>query len=50
MKNWRIIKSTVPDFQNKTYNQIIEYLFDNFMPEFLKTDEDLKILENFYQN
>ena len=50
MKNWRIIKSTVPDFQNKTYKQIIEYLFDNFMPEFLKTDEDLKKLENFYQN
>ena len=50
MKNWRIIKSTVPDFHNKTYKQIIEYLFDNFLPNFIKTDDDLKELENFYQN
>jgi hypothetical protein len=49
MKNWRIIKSTVPEFENKTYKQIVNYLYDNFLPNFIKTDEDLKELEDFYQ-
>jgi hypothetical protein len=48
MKNWRIIKSTVPDFENKTYKQIINFLYDNFLSNFIKTDEDLKELSNFY--
>jgi hypothetical protein len=48
MKNWRIIKSTVPDSENKTYKQIINFLYDNFLNNFIKTDEDLKELENFY--
>jgi hypothetical protein len=47
MKNWRIIKSTVPEFENKTYKQIINYLYDNFLPNFIRKDEDLK---EFYQN
>jgi len=50
MKNWRIIKSTVPEFESKTYKQIINYLFDNFLPIIIKTDKDLKELKNFYQN
>jgi hypothetical protein len=50
MKNWRIIKSTVPEFETKTYKQIINFLYDNFLPNFIKTDEDLKELEDFYQN
>ena len=44
MKNWRIIKSSVPDFDSKTYKQIIEYLYDKYLPEFIKTDEQLKEL------
>ena len=50
MKNWRIIKSTVLDFESKTYKQIINFLYDNFLPINIKTDEDLRELENFYQN
>ena len=50
LKNWRIIKSSVPDFDSKTYKQIVEYLYDKYLPEFIKTDEDLKELENFYNN
>ena len=50
MKNWRIIKSTVPEFESKTYKQIINFLYDNFLPLNIKTDEDLKEMENFYQN
>ena len=50
MKNWRIIKSSVPDFDSKTYKQIIEYLYDKYLPEFIKTDENLKELEDFYNN
>ena len=50
MKNWRIIKSSVPDFDSKTYKQIIEYLYDKYLPEFIKTDEQLKELEDFYNN
>ena len=50
MKNWRIIKSTVPEFESKAYKQIINFLYDNFLPLNIKTDEDLKELENFYQN
>jgi hypothetical protein len=42
MKNWRIIKSTVPEFENKTYKQIINYLYDNFLPNFIRKDKDLK--------
>ena len=48
MKNWRIIKSSVPDFDSKTYKQIIEYLYDNYLPQYVRTDEDLKALEEFY--
>ena len=49
MKNWRIIKTTVPHFENNTYKQIIEYLYDNFLPTVVRTDEDLKALEDFYR-
>ena len=50
MKNWRIIKSSVPDFDSKTYKQIVEYLYDNYLPQNVRTDEDLKALEEFYNN
>ena len=50
MKNWRIIKSTVPEFESKTYKQIINFLYDNFLPIYIRSDEDLKEFENFYQN
>jgi len=48
MKNWRIIKSTVPQYQTKTYKQIIAFLYDHFLPNFIRTDDDLKKFEEFY--
>ncbi len=50
IRNWRIIKSTVPQFETKTYKEIINFLFDNFMPHFMRTSDDLRLLEEFYND
>ncbi|XP_054166192.1 transcription termination factor 1-like [Oppia nitens] len=50
MKNWRLIKQTVPSFDSKSYKQIIDFLYHNFLPQFLKTDDDLKEFEMFFDN
>jgi hypothetical protein len=49
-KNWQIIKSSVTDYHTKTYKQLINFLYDNYLPNFIKTDENLKELEDFFIN
>ena len=46
-RNWQILKTTVPHFNTKSYKEIIEYLYDNFLPTVVKTVDDFKELEDF---
>ena len=50
VKNWTIIKSIVVDSESKSYEEIIEFLFDNYLPIFVRNEKDLKLLEDFYHS
>ncbi|XP_054155997.1 cyclin-D-binding Myb-like transcription factor 1 [Oppia nitens] len=51
MRNWRLIKQTVPTFESKSYKQIIDFLYDNLLPQYLNPDDDgLKEFEIFFDN
>ncbi|XP_054155964.1 cyclin-D-binding Myb-like transcription factor 1 [Oppia nitens] len=51
MRNWRLIKQTVPTFESKSYKQIIDFLYDNLLPQYLNPDDDgLKEFEMFFNN
>ncbi|XP_054155963.1 cyclin-D-binding Myb-like transcription factor 1 [Oppia nitens] len=51
MRNWRLIKQTVPSFESKSYKQIIDFLYDNLLPQYLNPDDDgLKEFEMFFNN
>ncbi|XP_054155962.1 cyclin-D-binding Myb-like transcription factor 1 [Oppia nitens] len=51
MRNWRLIKQTVPSFESKSYKQIIHFLYDNLLPQYLNPDDDgLKEFEIFFDN
>ncbi|XP_054156000.1 transcription termination factor 1-like [Oppia nitens] len=51
MRNWRLIKQTVPLFESKSYKQIIDFLYDNLLPQYLNPDDDgLKEFEIFVDN
>ena len=47
MSNWRLIKLTVPHYDTKPYKEIVDYLYDKFLPTVVKTIEDYKQLEDF---
>jgi hypothetical protein len=50
MKNWRLLKATMRDFQRLSYKQSINFLYENVLPNYIKSDEDLKILQDFYKD
>ncbi|XP_054166189.1 cyclin-D-binding Myb-like transcription factor 1 [Oppia nitens] len=48
MKNWRLIKQTVPSFECKSYKEIIDFLYDNFLPQFIRnSDKGIDYLKEF---
>ncbi|XP_054166191.1 transcription termination factor 1-like [Oppia nitens] len=48
MKNWRLIKQTVPSFESKSYKQIIDFLYNNFLPQFItNNDRGIDYLKEF---
>ncbi|XP_054166188.1 cyclin-D-binding Myb-like transcription factor 1 [Oppia nitens] len=48
MRNWRLIKQTVPSFEFKSYKEIIDFLYDNFLPQFItNNDKGIDYLKEF---
>ncbi|XP_054154589.1 cyclin-D-binding Myb-like transcription factor 1 [Oppia nitens] len=50
MRNWRLISQTVPSVDCKSYKQIIDFLYDNYLPKYIKSDDELKEFEMFFNS